>query len=399
VTSALIDASDGNAMSFDFRSLTSYGVAFNGGGVNSSAFRMTVYGGNAHDSVTGGAGNDTLDGGAGNDTVAGGGGNDSITGGTGNDSVDAGAGNDTIISGTGGDSLLGGDGADVFRVAADALTLSDTFTGGTGVDTLELAGFDTMTGADFTNISGIETVKTTGNQSGFSMAVTSAVVDASDGNAMTFDFRSITGYGVVFDGGGVSSSAFRVTVYGGSLHDSVTGVAGSDTIVGGGGNDSLSGGGGADTASFAGGAAVTVSLATGTASGQGSDTLSGIENLLGSSNGDSLTGNSAANLLNGGAGADTLNGGTGADIFRFASLTDSVDAARDRIGDFNTSADRIHLIGLGFTGIRSGAGSGSILGRTYDAGANLTYVSDADSTFSFALAGNVALDGSDFIFS
>jgi hypothetical protein len=59
----------------------------------------------------------------------------------------------------------------------------------------------------------------------------------------------------------------------------------------------------------------------------------------------------------------------------------------------------INLAGLGFTGIQAGAGSGAVLGRTYDAGVNLTYVSDADSTFSFALTGNVALDGSDFIFS
>jgi hypothetical protein len=61
-----------------------------------------------------------------------------------------------------------------------------------------------------------------------------------------------------------------------------------------------------DAVSFAGGAAVTVGLAAGTATGQGSDTLSNIENVIGSSDADDITGSAGANSLSGGAGPDTL---------------------------------------------------------------------------------------------
>src|SRR3546814_8834206 len=64
---------------------------------------------------------------------------------------------------------------------------------------------------------------------------------------------------------------------------------GNDTLIGGSGADTLIGGAGSDTASYAGSSGgVTVDLAAGTGSGgdaQG-DTLSGIENLTGSSQGD-----------------------------------------------------------------------------------------------------------------
>ena len=76
-----------------------------------------------------------------------------------------------------------------------------------------------------------------------------------------------------------------------------------------------------------------------------------------------------------------------------------MDAARDKINDFTKGSDKIDLIGLGFTGVQAGAGSGAVIGYTYDAGLNLTTVSDADSTFSFQIAGNIGLAGSDFIFA
>ncbi|MFN7308834.1 MAG: calcium-binding protein, partial [Acetobacteraceae bacterium] len=59
---------------------------------------------------------------------------------------------------------------------------------------------------------------------------------------------------------------------------------------------------------------VTVSLATGRATGAaGSDTLSGIENVLSGAGNDSLLGDSLANVLDGGLGNDTLQGGLGDD--------------------------------------------------------------------------------------
>jgi Ca2+-binding RTX toxin-like protein len=75
------------------------------------------------------------------------------------------------------------------------------------------------------------------------------------------------------------------------------GAAGSDTLIG---------GVGIDTASYAGSAAgVSVNLATGAMSGgdAAGDTLSGLEQVLGSGFADTLTGNALANTLWGMAAA------------------------------------------------------------------------------------------------
>ncbi|MCT4657008.1 MAG: hypothetical protein N4A65_14460 [Cohaesibacter sp.] len=76
------------------------------------------------------------------------------------------------------------------------------------------------------------------------------------------------------------------------------------------------GGSGTDTADYsASGSGVTVNLGTNSHSGgdAAGDSLSGIENVTGSSHNDSLTGDGSANVLRGGAGNDTLVGNGGAD--------------------------------------------------------------------------------------
>ena len=76
------------------------------------------------------------------------------------------------------------------------------------------------------------------------------------------------------------------------------------------------------------------------------DTLTDIENIIGSPFGDTLVGNNAANVIDGGRGDDTtLTGGGGDDVFKFASG----DGA-DHITDF-TDGDKIDL--SAFTGIAS----------------------------------------------
>jgi Ca2+-binding RTX toxin-like protein len=111
-----------------------------------------------------------------------------------------------------------------------------------------------------------------------------------------------------------------------------SGVTGNDTISAGGGNDlvqlgagthTADGGTGVDTLSLHGNgtdvtaAGVTVSLAlqgAAQATEQGMMTLSGFENLSGSTFDDVLAGDAGANLLAGEAGNDSLAGGDGADI-------------------------------------------------------------------------------------
>src|SRR5206468_569567 len=94
---------------------------------------------------------------------------------------------------------------------------------------------------------------------------------------------------------------------GGEGNDRLAGEGGNDVLVAGLGDDELLGGAGLDRASYrsaAGG--VVVNLAAGTASGEGADTLSGVEELAGSPLGDSLTGSNQPNQLAGGDGDDNL---------------------------------------------------------------------------------------------
>ena len=96
--------------------------------------------------------------------------------------------------------------------------------------------------------------------------------------------------------------------------DVLCGLGGNDVLLGKGGNDLLIGGPGLDTASYAGsGTAIIAHLGTGTATGQGTDSLEGMERVTGGLKADRITGDAAANTLSGGAGRDTLNGGGGAD--------------------------------------------------------------------------------------
>jgi Ca2+-binding RTX toxin-like protein len=115
------------------------------------------------------------------------------------------------------------------------------------------------------------------------------------------------------------------TLSGGDGDDVLIGLAGNDVLDGGNGDDvlrggtgddTLIGGDGIDTASYsdaAAGVTVNLGLVGAQATGMGSDSLSGIENVTGSAFNDVLTGDAGANQLDGGAGNDLLDGGTGAD--------------------------------------------------------------------------------------
>jgi len=101
----------------------------------------------------------------------------------------------------------------------------------------------------------------------------------------------------------------------------LSGGAGDDTLAGGAGADSLNGGEGVDTADYGSGAwagGVIANLAAGTVvervgAGTFIDTLSGIENVVGTPLDDRITGDAGANALRGGEGNDILTGGAGED--------------------------------------------------------------------------------------
>jgi Ca2+-binding RTX toxin-like protein len=122
------------------------------------------------------------------------------------------------------------------------------------------------------------------------------------------------------------------TLSGGDGDDTIDGGSGVDILIGGAGADDLDGGSGSDdTASYVGSSAgVNVSLTTGSGSGgdAAGDTLSDIENLIGSDYNDTLTGNSTgggANTLDGGLGDDTLSGEGGHDVLNGGAGNDSMD--------------------------------------------------------------------------
>lgn len=103
---------------------------------------------------------------------------------------------------------------------------------------------------------------------------------------------------------------------GGSGNDRLDGGGNTDTLVPGTGVDLVVGAGGSDTVSYAASnSAVSVDLrpTNGFATGQGRDTINGVENVTGSRFADTVRGSNLANLLRLGAGADRGYGYGGAD--------------------------------------------------------------------------------------
>ncbi|WP_374394641.1 Hint domain-containing protein [Tabrizicola sp.] len=131
---------------------------------------------------------------------------------------------------------------------------------------------------------------------------------------------------------------------GGDGADVLYGGNDDDTLIGGsdGSNDTLFGGTGTDTADYSryltalssvsGGSstfapnstAVNVNLATGIATGLGTDSLSGIENVIGGSGADTITGDTLANRLEGGDGNDLIDGGSGDDTLYGGGANDTL---------------------------------------------------------------------------
>ena len=294
------------------------------------------------DVICGLAGNDVINGLGGDDVILGGPGNDTLIGGDGTDTLDYsqvsfdmsvnlarerayGQGTDTVtgfekvVGGNGDDTIVGTDGNEQFfggpgddsLYGAGGVNLLD---GGYGTDTVTYATVGGAVSASLLN--SIGTVVATGS------AVAATDAYAAIENLTGSSFNDTLG------GDGLAN-----TISGGGGNDSITGSGGNDLLLGGSGNDTLDGGEGIDTVSFAqASVAVTASLLTGTATGEGSDTLTGLEDIIGGNGNDVLTGNTEVNRIAGGPGNDTLNGGgiangvTGNDIVDFSASAAAVNA-------------------------------------------------------------------------
>jgi Ca2+-binding RTX toxin-like protein len=111
-------------------------------------------------------------------------------------------------------------------------------------------------------------------------------------------------------------------------NDTVDGAGGNDQIRGYSGNDTIKGGAGNDRVSFKNGPAAGVNVDLGKTgpqdTGEGRDTISEIETVVGTTLGDTITGDGGANLLLGDGGDDTIDGAGGQDDLRGEAGTDTV---------------------------------------------------------------------------
>ena len=148
------------------------------------------------------------------------------------------------------------------------------------------------------------------------------------------------------------------TIKGGGGNDILRGEGGADKLYGEGGDDTFDGGLGTDAANFSSSlGAITASLTDNTATGEGSDTLTGIENLVGSSRNDTLTGSDGNNTITGGGlgdsltglgGADTLNGGGGPDSVNSQDGVDGNDSLNGGPGTDTKTTDATEKSIVGF---------------------------------------------------
>src|SRR6266545_965702 len=408
------------------------------------------------DGIVGLEGNDTIRGGGGNDSICGGAWGDVLRGGPGNDYLDGGDGNDTVgferspagvtaslatgkASGEGSDTLVadenlsGSSFADALTGDTGANILegrsgSDTFVGGGGSDTVSFrqlpAAVDANLGTGTASGQGSDTL------SGFANLIGSGGNDILRGDGGDNTLMGWGGDDLLAGGSGRDSADFSrlhsavdaslatgtatgqgadtlsgvENLEGSALADTLSGDDGNNVLEGRAGNDALEGGPGSDTASFRRlPAAVDANLSTGTAAGQGSDTLSGIENLLGSGRSDHLSGNAGDNFLSGGQGNDQLLGSGGADTLRGGPGNDALNG-----GDGVDAADYADAllpvtVDLG-SGSAGGLGSDSLVGiedayggwgedtLTGDGGPN-TLWGQAGDDFLYGLAGTDVLDG------
>jgi Ca2+-binding RTX toxin-like protein len=236
--------------------------------------------------------------------------------------VSGGAGNDNLVYGADGINLNAaetpGD-VDVSIVGAPLIVLD----GNAGNDALSIAG-GAGTGAPAVgSMNGGTEDDLLGGGLGGSTAGGGDGVDTIDYAAASQVVASLA-TGVVQHAGGqtdqlagvenLSGSPGADTISGDDGPNVLQGGLGDDLLIGGGGDDSLSGGDGRDTLAFLpseGG--VEVDLREGTSEGEGNDTLTGFENVIGTAVADTIHADGGVNLVDGGRGSDEIFGRDGSD--------------------------------------------------------------------------------------
>ncbi len=423
-------------------SLTGDGLAnvlMGGGGADA------LNGGGENDVLSGGLGNDTIDGGTGIDTlnlslddadsarkwrvnlslgvaqvngvtedtlrnvesVVGGSQDDVLTGDGNANRLDGGAGNDSLYGGGGNDILVGGAGANYLQGDGGFDTVDYSYVTSGGITATLNSGVVTFpdgSGADYH----LGIIIVAGNQQNLDQIENvEAIVGTKFGDTISAagDYRSVFG--------GVADRQ----IDGAGGNDVITGGTGNDTLAGGLGSDTIDGGAGTDTLDLtidAGDAArgFKVDLTTGNAyvnDGKNvvEDTLSNIENVIGTNQRDTLIGNAVSNVLSGGlnddtfgsgGGNDTFNGGAGSDTVSY-QLTAFDQTLRSVVANLATGTAAItdangNALTHSFTSIENLTGSNANDTLTGDGNANTLGGVGGDDTLDGA-AGNDVLIGGD----
>jgi Ca2+-binding RTX toxin-like protein len=212
------------------------------------------------------------------------------------DTLIGGDGNDDLVGRAGDDTLIGHGGNDVFRGQQG----NDVYRGGPGFD---LAEYYDQAAADGLEIGPMNVNLRTG-------------VATGDGTDTLTSIESATGSDKADTMIGDRKGNLFKWLFGGD--DTVRAGGGNDFVAPGVGANTVAGGSGRDLVSFVGGKdpgddhpALTVDLEAGTSSA--GDVLSGVEDVLGSPEGDTLIGDDGSNSLYGYLGNDVLSGGAGDD--------------------------------------------------------------------------------------
>ncbi len=332
--SGLIEKFDNNVFTnvdTDLNGLNlSGGYTFNAGANGNSATEfMVILGGGGVDTITGTTGKDAILGNDSADTIATGDGDDAIfwNVGDGSDGIDGGEGaetnGDTLVAmNRGGSSLnpvvVPEPGAPASTITGGLNPTAATFNVNASGGNVTLGvGAHTVTADNIEHVriemgTGGDTVNVSGDFNGTDLSVSTITVTGGTGNDTVNASGLTSNHRIVFNGGAgddtfVSSNA-----------------GGNDTFAG--GTDGLNG----DTVNYSAitGGGVNVDLQAQTAtnnggSNVGSDTLTDVEDVVGTAQGDSLAGDGDANLLQGLGGDDTLTGRGGADRLEGSSGTDT----------------------------------------------------------------------------
>ena len=273
-------------------------------------------GGSGTDRLTGQGGNGTgapipvginLVGFGGNDSVIGGAADDGVTGGTGNDTVDGAAGSDSVSGNEDTDTVIGGPGDDLLTSGTSG---DDTFVPGPGDD--EMIG----------STPGRQTVSFAAAPGPVNVSLGSGEATGEGTDTLSL-IENVTGSNF---GDSISGDAGRNLLNGRGGDDLLQGAQEADSLIPGLGTDDVRGGAGLDNVVYAdSNVGVDVNLGAGTATAQGTDTISLVENITGSLLGDILTGSVGPNVISGLDGDDDIFGLAGDDVLDGGNGNDDLD--------------------------------------------------------------------------